>query len=145
MEFSSDFIIAYPGETEDDFLKSTELMSRIRFINTYSYLFSPRPGTPSAKLNPVENEIAKKRLTEFQKISNEIKKNYKKKLIEKKVKVLFENKVKNNQFFGRDEHHNSIIVNSNINIIGKTLEVKIRDCNFHTIFGDINGQKNVAA
>ncbi len=145
IEFSSDFIIAYPGETEDDFTKSLELIKKIQFINTFSYVFSPRPGTPSAKLNLVDNETSKRRLIKFQKISDEIKKRYKTQLIGKKVKVLFENKTINNQFFGRDEYQNSIIVNSNKDITGKILNVKIRDCNLHTIFGDLFDHKDVAA
>ena len=145
IEFSSDFIIAYPGETEEDFLKSVNLMKKIKFINTYSYIFSPRPGTPSAKLNLVESKIAKERLIGFQEISKKIKKDYKKKLIGNKVKVLFENKINNNQFFGRDEYHNSIVINSNKDIVGKTLEVNIKECNLQTIYGDLHNQKDAAA
>ena len=145
IEFSSDFIIAYPGETEEDFLKSVNLMKKIKFINTYSYVFSPRPGTPSAKLNLVESKIAKERLIGFQEISKKIKKDYKKKLIGNKVKVLFENKINNNQFFGRDEYHNSIVINSNKDIVGKTLEVNIKECNLQTIYGDLHNQKDAAA
>ncbi len=145
IEFSSDFIIAYPGETEEDFLKSVNLMKKIKFINTYSYVFSPRPGTPSAKLNLVESKIAKERLIGFQEISKKIKKDYKKKLIGNKVKVLFENKINDNQFFGRDEYHNSIVINSNKDIVGKTLEVNIKECNLQTIYGDLHNQKDAAA
>ena len=63
----------------------------------------------------------------------------KKKLINKTVKVLFENKMKNtNKYFGRDEYFNSVIVNSNENLIGEIRRVKINSCNQNTLFGEIN-------
>ena len=48
IKFASDFIIAYPGETDQDFEKTCELMEKVKFINSYSFIFSPRPGTPAA-------------------------------------------------------------------------------------------------
>ena len=74
IKFSSDFIIAYPGETDKDFEKTIELLKKIKFINTYSFIFSARPGTPAASLDTVDFKIAKNRLTLFQQTSNEIKK-----------------------------------------------------------------------
>ena len=50
IKFSSDFIIAYPGETKDDFEKTVSLMKQVEFINSYSFIFSARPGTPAANL-----------------------------------------------------------------------------------------------
>ena len=62
VEFSSDFIIGYPGETETDFNDTMNLVKNIQFINSYSFIYSPRPGTPASKLKPIDNEIAKERL-----------------------------------------------------------------------------------
>ena len=67
VEFSSDFIIGYPGETESDFNDTIELVKNIKFINSYSFIFSPRPGTPASKLKYVDKEIAKERLIYIQK------------------------------------------------------------------------------
>ena len=50
IEFSSDFIIAYPGETEKDFNDTMKLVKKIKFINSYSFIFSPRPGTAASNL-----------------------------------------------------------------------------------------------
>ena len=65
IEFSSDFIIGYPGETEEDFNASLKLLKEVEFINTYSFLYSPRPGTPASKLGEIEESILKKRLKIF--------------------------------------------------------------------------------
>jgi len=138
MEFSSDFIIAYPGETEDDFNKTLSLIKKVKFINTYSYIFSPRPGTPAARMNKVDLKTAKERLYIFQNIADKIKKNYRKKLINTTVKVLFENKIKNeDKYFGRDEYFNSVIVNTNQNLTGEIKNIKINQHNHNTLFGEI--------
>ena len=138
IKFSSDFIIAYPGETKDDFEKTISLVKEVGFINSYSFVFSPRPGTPAGNLQEVDTKIAKERLFIFQHIADEIKKNYRKKLINSNAKVLFENKMKNeNKFFGRDEYFNSVIVNSGEDLTGKIRNVKINQYNQNTLFGEV--------
>ena len=126
IKFSSDFIIGYPGENYNDFKKTVELMTNVEFINSYSFIYSARPGTPAFDLEQINMQDAKKRLIEFQKIAEDIKTNYRKKLIKKTVKVLFENKMKNgSRYFGRDEHFNSVIVESIGNLTGQIKNVKI--------------------
>ena len=112
IKFASDFIIAYPGEKDDDFKKSCELMKRVKFINSYSFIYSPRPGTPACEMDMINEKLAKKRLFVFQNLAEKIKLNYKKKLLNQKVKVLFENKMKDekDKYFGRDEYQNPVIV-----------------------------------
>ena len=60
INFSSDFIVGYPGETEDDFKKTIALVKEIKFINSYSFIYSPRPGTTSSKLKMPEKKYTKK-------------------------------------------------------------------------------------
>ena len=50
IQFSSDFIIGFPGESDRDFKDSLELVEKVKFINSYSFIFSPRPGTPAFQL-----------------------------------------------------------------------------------------------
>ena len=138
IRFSSDFIIGYPGETDEDFKDTLELIEEVGFINTYSFNFSPRPGTPAAKMKLVDNKIAKERLLIFQKKANEIKINYRKSLYYKKALVLFENHTKDkNRFFGRDEYLNPVIVDSMEDLKGKIRETIICNGNQNTLFGEI--------
>ena len=138
VKFSSDFIIGYPGETQSDFKKTIKLMNNIKFINSYSFMFSARPGTPAYNLDKVDYNNAKKRLTEFQEAAQKIKTEYRKELINKESTVLFENKTQNeNKYFGRDEYFNSVIVKSDINLTGEIKRVKILDVNQNTLFGEI--------
>ena len=138
IKFSSDFIIAYPGESKEDFEATISLMKKVKFINSYSFIFSPRPGTPAGNLKMIDLKIAKGRLSIFQKLANKIKKKYRDELINSTAKVLFENITKNKMgYFGRDEYFNSVIVTSNENLIGKIKNVKINQCNQNTLFGEI--------
>ena len=135
MKFSSDFIIGYPGETESDFNETLSLMKKVKFINSYSFIYSARPGTPASKLKTVNKEIAKKRLSIFQALSDEVKKNYRKNLLDTEVKVLIENKLQNqDKYFGRDEYFNSVVIESKIDLRGKIVNVKINNFNHNTLF-----------
>ena len=149
IKFSSDFIIGYPGETDKDFKDTLNLLKKVQFINSYSFIFSPRPGTPAFKMSQINHNISKKRLLIFQKTAEEIKIKYRKSLFGKKLRVLFENRSgKTNQFFGRDEYSNSVIAESNVNLKGEIKNVKIIKGNHNTLFGEVNskiGQNNHAA
>ena len=139
IKLSSDFIIGYPGETEDDFEKTLDLVKKVKFINSYSFVFSARPGTPSFNLKKIDDKLAKERLTIFQNLTKKIKKEYRNTLLTKTLPVLFENKTKNeNKYFGRDEYFNSVIVESNENLTGKIKNIKITKINHNTLFGKIN-------
>ncbi len=147
LKFASDFIIAYPGENENDFNKTCELMEKVKFINTYSFIFSPRPGTPASDMKMIDEKLAKKRLTTFQNIAENIKMNYKKQLLNQIVKVLFENKMEKmkDRYFGRDEYQNPVIAVSKKNIIGQEKKVLIKKFSQHTIYGEIIDTGNFLA
>ncbi len=139
IKFSSDFIIGYPDETYEDFKETIKLMNKVKFVNSYSFIFSARPGTPAFKLKEINQLDAKNRLIEFQNIAEEIKLSYRKNLVNKIAKVLFENKVKDKtKYFGRDEYFNSVIVESDSDLIGKIENVKILRVNQGTLYGEIN-------
>ena len=140
IKFSSDFIIGYPGETEEDFEETLNLLKEIEFINTFSFLFSPRPGTPAYRMSRIDKSVAKQRLLTFQKNAEKIKISYRKSLFNKKSLVLFENKLRNekNKFFGKDEYSNSVIVNSDIDLKGKIKLTEINNGNHITLNGNID-------
>jgi len=136
IQFSSDFIIAYPGEEEDDFIKTLELIKKLKFINSFSFIFSPRPGTVASKLKTIEKKVSFKRLQIIQKelFDNQI--NMNKSLENKIIDVLVENKnKKDNKFFGRTEYMTSAIFEANKEDIGKIISIKIISSNQNTLFG----------
>ena len=146
IEFSSDFIISYPGETNDDFNDTLNLVKKIKFINSYSFIFSPRPGTKAAELKLIDNEVSKERLNEIQKNLFNYQINKNKSFEGKSVEVLVEN-IMQNQFklFGRNEFNNSVIFAGNENNIGKIIKVKIENTNQNSLFGKIENNKDMKA
>ncbi len=138
IEFSSDFIISYPGELEDDFNDTLNLVKRIRFINSFSFIFSPRPGTKAANLNLIDKEISKERLLKIQEHLSKNQLRMNESLINKSIDVLVENKIDGqSKLFGRNMYMNSVIFNGEIKNIGKELKVKIDKVNKNSLFGKI--------
>jgi tRNA-2-methylthio-N6-dimethylallyladenosine synthase len=143
IEFSSDFIIGYPGEEEQDFEDTFNLIKKIKFINSYSFIFSPRPGTVAADLTLINKEISMERL---EKIQNQLFKNQmsmNKSLESKTLNVLVENLTDDKtQVFGRSEYMTSIVFNGKKEHIGKIVPVKIKHSNRSTLFGEIINDSN---
>ena len=147
IEFSSDFIIGYPEEDEQDFKMTMELIEKIKFINSYSFIFSPRPGTVAADLKLVDHKKSKQRLEVIQEklFNNQIQKN--KSLENKILNVLVENKMKDGiKLFGRTEYMTSVIFDGNIENIGKIVQVEITSSNQNSLFGKLteSSKKKVA-
>ena len=146
IEFSSDFIISYPGETDQDFNDTLNLIKKLKFINSYSFIFSPRPGTKAASLKLIEDEISKYRLMKTQEILFSHQINMNKSFEDKSIEVLVENKMKTgNKLFGRNKYLNSVIFDGDEKNIGKITKVKIESCNKNSLFGQIENKNMKAA
>ena len=137
IEFSSDFIIAYPGEEEKDFEATFDLIKNIKFINSFSFIFSPRPGTTASNLSLIDKKTSLARLEKVQKqlFNHQIKMN--KSLEGQEIKVLVENKTnESSKFFGRSEYMTSVIFDGNYQDVGNVIKVKINNSNQNTLFGE---------
>ena len=143
IEFSSDFIIGYPGESEEDFENTLKLIDKINFINSYSFVFSPRPGTVAENLDTIKKDISNKRLSIVQNIlfKNQILRN--KSFENKIVDVLVENQMKDKtKLFGRTEFMTPVIFEGEIKNIGNIVQVKIYNSNQNSLFGKIIMKQN---
>ena len=146
IRISSDFIIGYPGETENDFNDTIELIKDVGFINSYSFIFSPRPGTPAAKKNLIDLEKSKNRLEKLQTILENIQLQNNENYLDKYCEVLVENKMKNQEkFFGRTKFINPVIFEGNICKPGELINVKIKSFNKNSLFGYYKNNKVKAA
>ena len=136
IKISSDFIVGYPGETEKDFKDTIELIKKIGFINSYSFIFSPRPGTPAAekKLNNlIESE---NRLRELQNILENFQCENHKSYLQQDCEVLVENKLnKQERYFGRNKYMTPVIFESDNCKTGDLINVKIVSFNQKNLFG----------
>ena len=143
IEFSSDFIIGYPGEEEKDFQETLELIKRIKFINSYSFIFSPRPGTIAENLELIDKKISTERLKKVQNLLFENQMRMNKSLENKNLNVLAENLTDDGtQVFGRSEYMTSVIFNGKKRDIGKIKKIKIEQSNRSTLFGEKTNNLN---
>ena len=147
IQFSSDFIIGYPGEEDEDFKATSELIKKIKFINSYSFIFSPRPGTVAADLNLIDKKISMERLEKIQSQLYDNQMHMNKSLEHKTINVLVENLTEDKTgVFGRSEYMTSVIFDGKKEDIGKIVPVKINKSNRSTLFGekDFNSNQKVA-
>ncbi|MDA9172410.1 tRNA (N6-isopentenyl adenosine(37)-C2)-methylthiotransferase MiaB [Candidatus Pelagibacter sp.] len=143
IQFSSDFIVGYPGEEDEDFNDTFELIKKIKFINSYSFIFSPRPGTVAADLNLIDKKISMERLEKIQSQLYDNQMNMNKSLEHKTINVLVENLTEDKTgVFGRSEYMTSVIFDGKKEDIGKIVPVKINKSNRSTLFGEKDFDSN---
>ena len=146
IKFSSDFIISYPGEEDRDFEQTINLVKKIKFINSFSFIFSPRPGTKAGETTSIDKDLSKLKLLKIQKLLFSYQLNTNKSFNGKKIKVLVENKMDNQtKLFGRNKYINSVIMDGDEKNIGKEVDVYIEKFNQNTLFGKIIGTRTEAA
>jgi len=146
IKISSDFIVGYPSETEKDFKDTIELIEKIGFVNSYSFIFSPRPGTPAAeeKLNNLAE--SKNRLKKLQNILENFQCENNKSYLQQDCEVLIENKLnKQARYFGRSKYMTPVIFESDNCKIGDLVNVKIMYFNKKNLFGIYKVNKVKAA
>ena len=146
IKISSDFIVGYPGESESDFIQTMDLIKKIGFINSYSFIFSPRPGTPASeeKLNSLK--VSEERLKKMQNLLENLQYKNNKNYQNKTCKVLVENKLNNQaKYFGRTESAMSVFFNSNGCTNGEIIDVEINSFNKKNLSGFHKLNKEQAA
>jgi len=146
IKFSSDFIIGYPEETEEDFQETISLIEEVGFFNSYSFIFSPRPGTPAAKKQLNNIEESKKRLKKVQNVIAAFQVEHNKKYFQQYCEVLIENKIDGpDRYFGRTQFMTPVKFQSNNCKPGELVSVKITSFNQGGLFGVHHSNKVQAA
>ena len=146
IKISSDFIIGYPGESENDFKETINIIKKIKFINSYSFIFSPRPGTPASYKKLNNFDINETRLKKIQILLENLQLENNKKYLHKYCEVLIENKLDNqNKFFGRTKYMTPVIIDSDICKPGEIINVEITSFNRKNLFGSYKTDKIQAA
>ena len=146
IKFSSDFIVGYPDETERDFEETIDLINKVGFLNSYSFIFSPRPGTPVSKKENKNSDQSKEKLKELQSVLEKHQLKSNESFVQKNCEVLIENKSKNkNSFFGRTKFMTPVKVESDNCKIGEKIDVKVTSSNKNSLFGFYNSNEEKAA
>jgi len=146
MEFSSDFIVGYPGETEQDFLDTLELVKKVRFSQAYSFKYSPRPGTPASILPQISEEIKDDRLQRLQILIAQQQGEFNHSIVGREMSVLIEKPGKReDQYSGKTEYMQTVNINNAQDFLGEIVQVKITAASTNSLKGEIIRTKQVAA
>lgn len=139
MAFSSDFIVGFPGETEEDFQQTIELIEKVMFSQAYSFRYSPRPGTAAATMkDQVPEALKAKRLRILQDLLNEQQNAFNRGFVGKQVKVLFTKKGRHkNQITGRSEYAQAVTVCDSGISIGDMARVEVTGILSHSLIGKV--------
>lgn len=140
ISFSSDFIVGFPGETEEDFLKTLKLAEDIGFDDSYSFIFSARPGTPAANIqDDTPYEVKLNRLHRLQAVLNSSAAAITKSMVDGDYPVLIESYSKNNGMLsGRTDNMKIVHFVGDEAMIGQTVSVSIISSGTHTLRGTID-------
>lgn len=135
---SSDFIVGFPGETDQDFKETINLVKRVGFASAYSFKYSPRPGTPAANMAPLVSEhIKTERLSHLQTLLTEQQTAFNRRSVGLSIPVLFERKTrKDGQIQGRSPWNQSVNVTAPERLIGKTLDIRIISASGSALAGE---------
>ena len=123
---SSDFIVGFPDESDKDFENTMKFIEKVNFVIAYSFIYSPRPGTPAQYKDNIDISVKKARLSALQSLLTQQQTTYNKSFLNKDMEVLFEKEGRHdNQFIGRTIYNQSTFTNSKDKILNKILKVKI--------------------
>ncbi|WP_339045244.1 tRNA (N6-isopentenyl adenosine(37)-C2)-methylthiotransferase MiaB [Candidatus Mesenet endosymbiont of Agriotes lineatus] len=139
--FSSDFIVGFPGETEKDFEETIKIVEKVGFAQSYSFKYSPRPGTPGAeRKDQVSEEIKTERLARLQKLISEKQLEYNKKMIGQTLPVLFDGKKGKykNQIIGKTPYMQSVcIFDTEGKSCGRIIDINILAASQNSLTGEV--------
>ena len=142
LAFTSDFIVGFPGETEEDFRATLSLVEEIGFAMAYSFLYSARPGTPAADLEDrVADEEKSERLQRLQAVITRQWQAFNASFVGQKLDVLLEKPGRlSGQLTGRTPYLQTVQVMAPASLIGTIAPVLITDVGTNTLFGTLPEQ-----
>ena len=137
---STDIIVGFPGETEEDFEQTLKALERARYDRIFSFIFSERRGTPAAEMeNKIPDDVKSERFNRLIELQNRISLEKNQELVGKKVKVLCDGKSKNDNAMleGRTEQDKIVIFEGDISLEGKEIELEIVRADTFNLYGKI--------
>ena len=135
---SSDIIVGFPGESEQDFSDTLEMLERVRFDMTYSFIYSPRNGTPAAKMEEqIDDKVKGERFDRLLKLQNDIAYEKNQPLLGQTIKVLCDGPSKNNEsvYSGRSEGNKIVLFDGDASDTGNFVKIKIERADTFALYG----------
>lgn len=139
---STDLIVGFPGESEEDFLQTLDLVKTVEFDAAFTFLYSPRSGTPAAKMSEqLDIEVKKERLNRLMELQNSISLAANQKLLGKTVEILVEGESKTNKdkLTGRTRTNELVVFSGPLDLTGKLVPVRIVEAGTWTLDGELIG------
>mgnify|MGYP001429602883 FL=1 len=140
LSVSSDFIVGFPGETDSDFEQTLNLVQKVKFDSSYSFIYSDRPGTPASMLpNKIDADVKSKRLKKLQQILDKYSRDFSNQMVDKEEEVLVEGISKRNscELTGRTENNRVVNFPGKPELKGKIVKLLITELRQHTLRGKI--------
>ncbi|QNP57818.1 tRNA (N6-isopentenyl adenosine(37)-C2)-methylthiotransferase MiaB [Paenacidovorax monticola] len=140
LAMSSDFIVGFPGETEEDFQKMMKLIDDVRFDNSFSFIFSPRPGTPAANLHDdTPHDVKLRRLQELQAVINTNIREISEERVGTVQRILVEglSKRDGSELMGRTECNRVVNFAGPARLIGQMIDVRVTEAKAYTLRGEV--------
>lgn len=135
---SSDFIVGFPGEDEEDFEATLAAVKEIGYTACYSFCYSPRPGTPAADMPQIAQDIKSARLQRLQALLNQQEEKFNRATVGKVIDVLVEKPThKPGQLMGRSPWLQPVHFDGGYAMMGQMIKVKITGCEKHSLFGEV--------
>ena len=138
VEFTSDIIVGFPGETYEDFCETLSLVKEVRFTSLFTFIYSPREGTPAASMpDPISREEKGKWFNELLAVQDDISKQLNRELIGKTVRVLCEEELDGGKLYGKSEYYSSVTFSASRELLGKFVTVRIENYQNNTLYGTV--------
>ncbi len=139
---SSDFIVGYPGETDEDFAGTVALARDVAYAQAYSFKYSPRPGTPAAQAAAQVRDVVKDaRLAELQSVLSASQTAFNQATLEREIEVLFERRGRQpQQLLGRSPYNQAVHADAPGALLGALAKVRIREVKAHSLAGTLTGE-----
>jgi tRNA-2-methylthio-N6-dimethylallyladenosine synthase len=148
LAMSSDFIVGFPGETEDDFQKLMKLVGDVGYDTSFSFIFSPRPGTPAANLaDDTPHEVKLKRLQQLQTTLDDSVRAISASRLGTRQRILVEGTARKDasELMGRTECNRVVILKGDARLIGQMVDVTITETSQRSLRGEVLIQDDAAA
>lgn len=134
---SSDFIVGFPGETDEDFKATLDVVNKVKYIQAFSFKYSKRPGTPAAVMeNQVEEKVKKERLAVLQDLLFDYQTKFNQSCVGKVMPVLLEQKGRHKgQLIGRTPYMQNLHISTNDDNINKIVSVEVTEATTNSLSG----------
>ena len=138
-EITTDIIVAFPGETEEDYLQTEALVKEVDFASAFTFVYSPRQGTKAATMeNQIPADVQKHRITRLVDLVNSLTRKKSERYLGKTVEILCEDfDEKKGLYLGRDEFGRMGYFACDRNVVGEFVNLKITRANGISLFGEL--------